>query len=78
MAKQKGIVKLTGTIGDVSFYKSQDGFLARLSLGGQFEWRPNLLFVASRFVFEAAWLFLFFSSAPHPPNMAGYVRILPR
>ena len=29
MAKQKGIVKLTGTIGDVSFYKSQDGFLAR-------------------------------------------------
>ena len=29
MAKQKGIVKLSGTIGDVSFYKSQDGFLAR-------------------------------------------------
>ncbi|MCB0496164.1 MAG: hypothetical protein KDC79_08505 [Cyclobacteriaceae bacterium] len=29
MARQKGIIKLQGTIGDVSFYKSQDGFLAR-------------------------------------------------
>lgn len=29
MAKQKGIVKLEGTIGDVSFYKTSDGFLAR-------------------------------------------------
>ncbi len=30
MAKQKGIIKLEGTIGDVTFYKStQDGFLAR-------------------------------------------------
>ena len=29
MAKQKGIIKLEGTIGDMTFYKSQDGFLAR-------------------------------------------------
>ena len=29
MARQKGIIKLEGTIGDVSFYKSQDGYLAR-------------------------------------------------
>jgi hypothetical protein len=29
MARQKGIIKLEGTIGDVSFYKSVDGFLAR-------------------------------------------------
>ena len=29
MARQKGIIKLTGKIGDLSFYKSQDGFLAR-------------------------------------------------
>lgn len=29
MAKQKGIIKLKGTIDDISFYKSQDGFLAR-------------------------------------------------
>ena len=29
MARQKGIVKLEGTIGDVSFYKSKDGYLAR-------------------------------------------------
>lgn len=29
MAKQKGILKLSGTIGDLSFYKTQDGFLAR-------------------------------------------------
>ncbi len=29
MARQKGIIKLEGTIGDVSFYKSKDGFLAR-------------------------------------------------
>lgn len=29
MAKQKGIIKLEGTIGDITFYKSQDGFLAR-------------------------------------------------
>ena len=29
MAKQKGIIKLAGTIGDITFYKTQDGFLAR-------------------------------------------------
>ena len=29
MARQKGIIKLTGKIGDLSFYKTQDGFLAR-------------------------------------------------
>lgn len=29
MARQKGIVKLEGTIGDMSFYKTSDGFLAR-------------------------------------------------
>jgi hypothetical protein len=29
MARQSGIVKLEGTIGNISFYKSQDGFLAR-------------------------------------------------
>lgn len=29
MARQKGIIKLKGTIGDISFYKSRDGYLAR-------------------------------------------------
>jgi len=29
MAKQKGIIKLKGTLDDITFYKSQDGFLAR-------------------------------------------------
>ncbi len=29
MARQKGIIKLKGTIGDLSFYKTQDGHLAR-------------------------------------------------
>lgn len=29
MAKQKGIMKLEGTIGDITFYKSQDGYLAK-------------------------------------------------
>ena len=29
MARQKGIIKLKGTIGDISFYKTQDGYLAR-------------------------------------------------
>jgi hypothetical protein len=29
MAKQKGIVKLEGTIGDLTFYKSKDGYLAK-------------------------------------------------
>ena len=29
MARQKGIIKLDGTIGDITFYKSRDGYLAR-------------------------------------------------
>lgn len=29
MARQKGIIKLKGTIGDITFYKSQNGYLAR-------------------------------------------------
>lgn len=29
MARQKGIIKLKGTIGDITFYKSEDGYLAR-------------------------------------------------
>ncbi|MEQ8469673.1 MAG: hypothetical protein RIC35_00730 [Marinoscillum sp.] len=33
MAKQKGIVKLEGSIGDLSFYKTSDGFLAREKVG---------------------------------------------
>jgi len=33
MAKQAGIIKLEGTIGDVAFYKSQDGHLARAKGG---------------------------------------------
>jgi hypothetical protein len=33
MAKQSGIIKLEGTIGDISFYKTQDGMLARTKGG---------------------------------------------
>lgn len=29
MAKQKGIVKLEGTIGDITFYKTEDGYMAK-------------------------------------------------
>ncbi|NUY82675.1 hypothetical protein HUK80_17365 [Flavobacterium sp. MAH-1] len=29
MAKQKGLIKLKGTLSDVTFYKSQDGYIAR-------------------------------------------------
>lgn len=29
MAKQKGIIKLKGTMGDVTFYRTRDGYLAR-------------------------------------------------
>lgn len=29
MAKQKGIIKLKGTIGDITFYKTRDGYVAR-------------------------------------------------
>lgn len=33
MARQKSIIKLEGTIGDISFYKTQDGHLARTKGG---------------------------------------------
>lgn len=33
MAQQKGIIKLDGTIGGITFYKSQDGYLAREKCG---------------------------------------------
>ncbi|MFH4967496.1 hypothetical protein V8G61_04750 [Gaetbulibacter sp. M240] len=33
MARQTGIIKLKGTIGDISFYKSSDGHLARIKGG---------------------------------------------
>ncbi|HEY4786494.1 MAG TPA: hypothetical protein VIH57_10615 [Bacteroidales bacterium] len=33
MAKQGGIIKLEGTIGDISFYKTRDGMLARAKGG---------------------------------------------
>lgn len=33
MAKQKGIIKLKGTIGDITFYKSKDGYIAREKSG---------------------------------------------
>jgi hypothetical protein len=29
MAKQNGLVKLTGTVGDMTYYRSKDGFLAK-------------------------------------------------
>jgi len=29
MAKQRGIIKLNGTIGDITFYKTQDGYMAK-------------------------------------------------
>jgi len=29
MARQKGIIKIDGTLGDITFYKSADGYLAR-------------------------------------------------
>lgn len=29
MARQKGIIKLKGTVGDITFYKSADGYMAR-------------------------------------------------
>jgi hypothetical protein len=29
MARQKGIIKLDGTVGGITFYKSKDGYLAR-------------------------------------------------
>ena len=33
MARQTGIIKLKGTIGDISFYKSADGHMARAKGG---------------------------------------------
>src|SRR5258705_6186721 len=33
MAKQRGIIKLEGTIGGITFYKSQDGYLAKEKSG---------------------------------------------
>jgi hypothetical protein len=41
MARQKGIIKLEGTIGDISFYKSKDGHLARTKGGVDGEWIQN-------------------------------------
>lgn len=32
MARQKGVIKLKGSIGDVYFYKSRDGYLAGSAL----------------------------------------------
>ena len=29
MAKQKGFIKIEGSIGDITFYKTQDGHLAK-------------------------------------------------
>jgi hypothetical protein len=29
MARQSGLIKLNGTLGGITFYKSQDGYLAR-------------------------------------------------
>ena len=33
MAKQKGIIKIEGTIGDITFFKTADGYLAREKSG---------------------------------------------
>lgn len=33
MAKQKGIIKLEGTVGDITFYKSKDGYVAKEKSG---------------------------------------------
>ena len=33
MARQKGIIKLKGTIGDITFYKTRDGYIAREKSG---------------------------------------------
>ena len=41
MAKQKGIIKLDGTIGGITFYKSQDGYLAREKGGVSGDRIPN-------------------------------------
>ena len=36
MAKQEGLIKLKGTVGDLSFYKTKDGHLARMKGGELF------------------------------------------
>ncbi|WNM20439.1 hypothetical protein [Flavobacterium capsici] len=33
MARQKGIIKIKGTLGDITFYKSQDGYLVKEKSG---------------------------------------------
>lgn len=33
MAKQKGIIKLEGTIGDITFVKTKDGYIAKEKTG---------------------------------------------
>ena len=37
MAQQKGLIKLKGTMGGITFYKTQDGYLAREKGGGEAE-----------------------------------------
>lgn len=29
MARQRGIIKINGTLGDITFYKSKDGYMVR-------------------------------------------------
>ncbi len=29
MARQKGLIKLKGTMGDITFYRTKDGYMAR-------------------------------------------------
>lgn len=41
MAKQRGNIKLKGTLGDITFYKSQDGYLAREKGGVAADWIAN-------------------------------------
>jgi hypothetical protein len=40
MAKQKGIIKLEGTIGGVTFYKSKDGFVQWVCVYAVVFWMP--------------------------------------
>jgi len=41
MVQQKSILKLRGTIGGISFYKSKDGYLAREKGGVDASWIAN-------------------------------------
>ena len=41
MAKQKGIIKLEGTIGDITFFKSKDGYVAKEKSGPSAEQIAN-------------------------------------